>query len=98
MIFGFILDCVLDGVLGVGNVVGMGVCMVLFNCGYCCEIEEMVYNIEKIEIVFELKFQEYFVNVMVFLNKVDLFVNLWVVVDLLECKELVVVDGVGEGC
>lgn len=56
MVLGMIFDCIIDKVMSVGNVVGIGVCIVLLNIDVCCEIEEIVCKIEKIEIVVELCF------------------------------------------
>ncbi|MEP3049370.1 MAG: ASKHA domain-containing protein [Roseibium sp.] len=95
MILGLLPDCVLDGVSGVGNAAGTGARMALLNRGYRREIERVVRDIEKVETALEPKFQEHFVNAMALPNKVDLFPNLRVAVELPDRKELPADDAGG---
>ncbi|MCV6602354.1 MAG: ASKHA domain-containing protein [Cohaesibacter sp.] len=71
MILGLIPDCSLDAVSGVGNAAGTGARKALVSRDARREIEQAVYDIEKIETAVEPRFQEHFVNAMAFPNKVD---------------------------
>ena len=69
MILGFIPDCDLENVVGVGNAAGDGALQALLSKKARAKITTLVREVEKIETAVEPKFQEYFVDALAIPNK-----------------------------
>ncbi len=82
MVLGMIPDCELEKVVSSGNAAGTGARIGLCNLQARKEIEETVFQIEKIETAVEPKFQEHFVNANAIPHAVDDFPELSKVVQL----------------